>query len=141
MLTLLSDDVLLTLLLGSLVAVDPESTLPDVLFAGSFVALEPLLTLESVGSFVALEPFVSILEALLFGFALMVVPSLAILDGLSGVLFVVLLSDEPEATLPVVAAVDGALLTDEPPLLSLPFVIMRPLPAPLPYPPIEPWCP
>lgn len=139
-LTLLSDDVLLTLLLGSLVVVEPESTLP-VLFVGSFVALEPLLTLESVGSFVALEPFVSILEALLFGFALMVVPSLAILDGLSGVLFVVLLSDEPEATLPVVAAVDGALLTDEPPLLSLPLVIMRPLPAPLPYPPIEPWCP
>lgn len=127
------------LLAGSFVALEP-STLEVV---GSFVALEPLSTLELVGSFVALEPLASVLEMLLLGFVFNVLPSLTILDGLSVALLSTVLSldDEPEATLPAAFAEEGALLTDEPPLSPLPLVIMRPLPTPLPYPLIVPWCP
>ena len=136
LLFVLPSDEELLVLLGSLVAVELESTLPLVPFVGSFEALEPLSSLDDAGSLLAFEPFVLVVDAPLLVF--IVVPSVTVLPRLSfSPSFAVLLDDGFTFTLPVVAAVDGALIDDEPPL-SLPLVIIRPLPAPLPYPPIEP---
>jgi len=136
-LVLLSNEVLLSLL-GSLVAVEPESILLFEMFAGSFVAEELFSSvLNDEGSLIALDPFIlSVLKIPLSIFIglLVEIPSSAVLLSDDALRFIL------PSDVPIVVPVVGALLIEESPLLFT-LVIMRPLPTPLPYPLIEPWCP
>lgn len=105
-------------------------TLPE-LSAGSLVAVEPLTV------FVSLVVLVFITE---LGLSFTTLPELLFVVAPAAVLLAA------EALLTVLLAFDveltGVLTPDEefPPLL-FPLVTSRALPAPLPYPPIEPRCP
>jgi hypothetical protein len=145
---------------GSLLAFEPEFSLlaAELLeFAGSFLSVEPLFILLSddeftlplsllfVGSLVAVEALtVFSLTAVLLTLTLVLsfttLPELSLPDEVPSVLILVAVA-ELSIVLPALTGTVGFLLVLELLSLLLPLVTIRALPAPLPYPPIEPRCP